>query len=167
MRCSELCLDFIREMEGLRFEPYRVGNGRPTAGYGHELSLEELKGTTFPIDEAQAETWLMEDVKRVEGGLLEIMDWNAISRDQWDALVSFVYNVGINAFQKSTMWRLLLSGDLLRAGEQFGRWIYDNHEVKKGLVIRRNLEKRMYDGEFAGCTIEELRKVIREEREAA
>ncbi|NCX34495.1 MAG: hypothetical protein EBX23_03875 [Proteobacteria bacterium] len=68
-----------------------------------------------------------------------------LNNNQLNALISFVYNVGINAFKVSLMLRLLNSGaDKNTVAAQFDRWVFDNGVKVKGLINRRNAEKKLF-----------------------
>lgn len=162
MRCSAMGLELIREMEGLRLSPYRVGRGKLTAGYGHELSDEEIR-QKIPYDKQQAERWLKDDVMAVEECLEQTIELE-IKSYQWDALVSFVYNIGRNAYRKSTICRYIKFGNWTKAAEEFEKWIYNNHEVLEGLIVRRNVEREMFEGKLQGLPIGKVKKKIQEIR---
>lgn len=169
MRISAMGLELIREMEGLRLEPYRVGSGRLTAGYGHELADEE-KRISWPIDKQKAERWLQDDVMIAEKCLEETIE-APLQQHEWDALVSFVYNVGggrkekPSGFRKSTIRKRINALDNEGAAKEFERWIYDNHEVSPGLIVRRRIERMMFEGIFCGMTIVAFVRTIREIKE--
>jgi lysozyme len=65
---------------------------------------------------------------------------------QYAALVSFVFNIGVNAFAGSTLLRLLNQGAYIHVPEQMKRWIYDNGEIVQGLINRRDKEIEMWNG---------------------
>lgn len=67
-----------------------------------------------------------------------------VSQNQFDALASFVYNVGETAFVKSTMLVLLNQGNFTGAANQFDRWVFDNGKRIPGLVNRRSAEKKLF-----------------------
>ena len=69
-----------------------------------------------------------------------------LSQNQFDALVSFVYNIGVEAFRKSTLLRLLNNGDYASVPTQMKRWIMDNGVVVRGLINRRQKEVDMWNG---------------------
>ncbi|MDU6101543.1 MAG: lysozyme, partial [Acinetobacter sp.] len=67
-----------------------------------------------------------------------------VTQNQFDALASFVYNVGETAFVKSTMLAVLNQGNYIAAANQFDRWIFDNGKRINGLVNRRAAEKKLF-----------------------
>lgn len=135
--------DVVREFEGLRLEAYLDTGGVWTIGYGH--TGEEVKrGLT--IDLAQAETWLTEDLREAEGYVSKLVKVG-LTQNQFDALVSFVYNIGGTAFGYSTLLRKLNAGDHEGAANQLLRWNKDNGKVIGGLTNRRKKERELFLGE--------------------
>lgn len=135
--------DVVREFEGLRLEAYLDTGGVWTIGYGH--TGEEVKrGLT--IDLAQAETWLTEDLREAEGYVSKLVKVG-LTQNQFDALVSFVYNIGGTAFGYSTLLRKLNAGDYEGAANQLLRWNKDNGKVIGGLTNRRKKERELFLGE--------------------
>ena len=91
----------------------------------------------------QADLWLMNDCKWVDACLDKHIKVK-LNQNQFNALASFVYNVGETAFVKSTMLTLLNQSKFGLAANQFDRWIYDNGKVINGLVNRRAKEKLLF-----------------------
>ncbi len=69
-----------------------------------------------------------------------------LTQGQWDALSSFVYNLGPGALEKSTLLRLLNAGDYSGAAAQFDRWVYASGKKLSGLVKRRAAERALFEG---------------------
>lgn len=135
--------DVVREFEGLRLEAYLDTGGVWTIGYGH--TGEEVKrGLTIGL--AQAETWLTEDLREAEGYVSKLVKVG-LTQNQFDALVSFVYNIGGTAFGYSTLLRKLNAGDYEGAANQLLRWNKDNGKVIGGLTNRRKKERELFLGE--------------------
>lgn len=135
--------DVVREFEGLRLEAYLDTGGVWTIGYGH-TGEEVRRGLT--IDLAQAETWLTEDLREAEGYVSKLVKVG-LTQNQFDALVSFVYNIGGTAFSKSTLLKKLNAGDYEGAANQLLRWNKDNGKVIGGLTNRRKKERELFLGE--------------------
>lgn len=130
----------IKDHEGLRLTAYKDGGGVWTIGYGH-TGADVREGLTVPLSEA--ERLLTRDLKTAEGhvnGAVQVK----LTQNQFDALVSFVYNVGGEAFRTSTMLRLLNAGDYVGAANQFPRWNKDNGKVVQGLINRRAKERDLF-----------------------
>lgn len=137
MKTSQNGIDLIKRHEGLRLAAYLCPAGVPTIGYGH------TKGVKLGqvITEAEAEQLLQEDLKTSER---EIAGLN-VNQNQFDALVSFVFNVGAGNFRSSTLLRRVrFNPDDRDIENQFRRWVYANGRVLPGLVRRRNDESKLY-----------------------
>jgi lysozyme len=141
MKTSEEGLDFIERVEGVRYTSYLDTGGVWTNGVGH-TGPEVVKGMKATPEQVGA--WLMEDVKEAEDAVNKYVKV-ALTQNQFDALVSFVFNVGEYAFYKSTMLRLLNTGSYKEASEQFGRWVKDNGKTINGLVKRRAAEAALFN----------------------
>ena len=135
-----LARDLIKKWEGCKLKAYLDGGGVPTIGYGHtkDVQLGDM------ITQEQADAWLDEEVPEYMFGVLAVVNTN-LNPNQLAALTSFTYNVGINAFKSSTMLKLINSGKLLEASNQFERWNKDNGQVVVGLTNRRADEKRVFN----------------------
>ena len=141
MKISNAGLKLIKQYEGFWGAPYFCPAGKLTIGYGHVI----LSGENFSdaITEENAEILLKQDVSSAENTLNRLVIIE-LSQNQFDALVSFVYNVGSKAFEKSTLLRFLNENKLELAAEQFSRWIFAKGVVQKGLINRRVAEKLMF-----------------------
>lgn len=133
--------DLIRTSEGYRSRPYRIGQGKWTVGYGHELNGVPPK----QITRANAEKLLKGDVAHAAAVIRHLVTI-PLTQGQFDALVSFVFNVGGDQFDGSTMLTALNKGDYAYASAEFGRWIWDNGKQLKGLIERRKRERELFDG---------------------
>lgn len=145
MKVSKRCLDLIKEFEGFSAIPYICPAGKNTIGYGHAIQLGEF---FTRINEEEAEDLLINDIAGAER-CVNVCVESMINQNQFDALVSFVYNVGSGAFQKSSMLRMLNSGDYAGAARQFSRWINSNGKPLNGLIRRRKAEKALFEEEYA------------------
>lgn len=129
----------IKEYEGLRLRAYHDSGGVATIGYGHTNGVKMGQSIT----EEQAEAFLKNDLVIFERSVSDLVKV-PVSQHQFDALVSFTYNLGGGALQKSTLLRLLNQGDYAGAADQFERWKYDGGKVLQGLVRRRAAEKELF-----------------------
>jgi lysozyme len=133
-------LSLIKKHEGLRLEAYLpTPNDVWTIGYGHTHTAK--KGQK--ITEAQAEELLRRDIAWAEEAVNESVVV-PLTQNQFDALVSFVFNVGVGAFSKSTLLRLLNAKDYEGAANQFLRWNKQKGKVLNGLTKRREEERRLF-----------------------
>jgi len=143
MQISHVGIEAVKEHEGCRTVAYRDTGGVWTMGYGtiriDGLPVEE--GMTCTLQ--QATQWLTDDLSWAQTAVNQQVKV-PLKQNQFDALVSFVYNVGRNAFAKSTLLRLLNQGDYAGAAKQFDRWVFDNGVVQRGLLARRRVEREMF-----------------------
>lgn len=133
-------LSLLRQWEGLRLVAYPDSGGRWAIGYGHTTS-EVHQGLT--ITQEQADTWLVQDVQVA----MDCVDNNvlvSLSTSQADCLGSFVYNVGTDAFEGSTLLRKLNAGNYAAVPDELAKWNHvekdGKHVVDPGLVNRRAAE---------------------------
>ena len=115
--------------------------GTLTNGYGHTKGVKP--GQT--ITKKQAEKYLRDDVDEAVKTVQESVKV-PLKQNEFDALVSFVYNVGPGAFKCSTLLKCLNSGDFDGAAGQFGRFVYSKQRRLRGLVYRREKERKMFVG---------------------
>lgn len=130
----------IKTAEGLRLTAYKDGGGVWTIGYGH-TGADVREGLTIPLSEA--ERLLTRDLRVAEGHVNDAVKVK-LTQNQFDALVSFVYNVGGGAFRSSTLLKLLNAGDYGNAADQLLRWNKDNGKVVDGLTNRRREERELF-----------------------
>lgn len=143
-RISAAGLDLIKRFEGLRLNAYRCPADVPTIGYG-STGPHVRMGMT--ITEAEAEDLLTRDLARFEKGVAEL--GGDMTQGQFDAMVSLAFNVGLEAFRKSTLLALHRAGDHGAAARQFARWNKADGRVLTGLTRRRAAEAAIYSGEQA------------------
>ena len=139
MTPSANCYALIKQFEGLRLTAYRDSVGVWTIGYGSTRDIHE----GMVISQEQADAKLVADV----GGAAHCVNTavkSVLTQNQFDALVSFVFNVGCEAFTSSTMLRDVNAENFLAAGNGFLRWIHAGNAVLPGLVQRRLAEKKVF-----------------------
>jgi len=142
MEISQAGIDLIKQFEGFSAKPYLCPAGKLTIGYGHVI----VSGESFSkagIAISYAENLLKQDVGRV-GNAVSGMALVALSQNQFDALCSLAYNIGIKAFEKSTLLRYINDGKPELAAGEFLRWVYAGGVVVSGLMRRRLAEKAMF-----------------------
>jgi lysozyme len=141
VRLSQTGLDLIKEFEGLRLKAYSDIGGVPTIGYG--TTGPDIK-LGMEITKAEAEDLLRADVAAFERGVSNLVKV-AINQNEFDALVSFSYNVGLNALQTSTLLRLLnANADRAVVASEFIRWNKVGTQVVEGLTRRRKAEQALF-----------------------
>jgi len=133
----------IERFEGLRLEAYRCIAGILTIGYGH-TGADVREGMV--ITEAQADDLLARDLERFETGVNALA--GRCTQGQFDSLVSFSFNLGLQALLKSTLLKKHKAGDYAAAAEQFLSWnkYRKNGQLvpSAGLTARRAAERAMY-----------------------
>ena len=142
MKTSEEGVDFIKQWETLRLNAYDDGYGYLTIGYGH---TDPDVHRDLTIDEEVAEQLLEDDLHDAEVAVEDYVDVE-LQQHEFDALVSFVFNVGSGNFSNSTMLKLLNNGDRYAAALQFSRWNKSGGKVSNGLIRRRKAEQRLFEG---------------------
>ncbi|NWD68160.1 lysozyme [Pseudomonas gingeri] len=141
MRTSQNGVNLIKSFEGLRLNAYQDSVGVWTIGYG--TTRQVSAGMT--ITAAQAEQMLQDDISRFEPELSSLVKV-PLNQGQWDALMSFIYNLGAANLGSSTLLKLLNAGDYAGAAAQFPRWNKAGGQVLAGLTARRAAEQQMFLG---------------------
>jgi len=130
----------IKSFEQLRLTAYKRFPTEPwTIGWGHAKGVQA--GDTCTED--QAEAWFIEDTQEAvdaNNSLLVV----TVTQNQFDALVSFAYNVGIGAESHSTLLRLVNASDFAGAANEFTKWDHVNGVVVPGLLRRREAERDLF-----------------------
>ena len=140
MKPSQACIDFIKSFEGFRAKAYMDLAGIPTVGYGHT----EYVDLGDEVTEEEACELLRQDVQEAADAIDDLVDVE-LTQNQFDALTSWIYNCGREAFRNSTLLKLLNSGHSNEAvAAQLLRWNKANGVVVAGLARRREAEKRMF-----------------------
>ena len=143
MRVSDICFKKIKEFEGLRTRAYYCPGGRLTIGYGH-TGHDVRPGDV--ITEFWAEHLLKADLYDVEKLVDSLGHFN---QPQFDALVSFAFNLGFYKLKTSTLMKTIREGGSMRAIKQeFNKWVYAGGQRLKGLERRRAWEaKRFFEAD--------------------
>jgi lysozyme len=142
MKISNRGLELIKKFEGLELKAYRCPAGVLTIGYGH-TGMDVRTGMT--ITEAQATELLRKDVARFESAVDRYTHDVTLRQNQFDALVSFAYNVGEQALWSSTLLkRVKANADDPSIRTEFAKWVHGGGKVLPGLIKRRQLEANMY-----------------------
>lgn len=151
METSQRGIDLIKRHEGLITHAYLCPAGRYTLGWGHIKGVK--KGDV--VTEAQAENLLRQDLRLFEGKLNYCLenDHVTLNQNQFDACISFIFNLGFSAFIFSTLYKKLKAGDYAGASAEFPKWVYitktvDGEKIKirlKGLEARRKAEQELFN----------------------
>lgn len=148
MKISQGGIDRLKRHEALYGEPnltpYRDQAGHWTIGYGHKLKEGEWYERITP---EKAEQLLIADLAVAERAVNDYVTV-PITQSQHDALVSFVYNVGVSAFRNSTLLQKLNAGDYAGAANEFPKWKYVTQDgqkvISEGLLSRRYRERDLF-----------------------
>lgn len=144
MNISKNGIELIKRFEGLELEAYPDSVGVWTIGYGWTQAVDGKKiAPGMRIDQATADRLLKCGVVQYEQGVNQLVKVR-ITQGQFDALVSFAYNLGLRSLSTSTLLRKLNDGDKQGAAEEFGRWVNAGGKRLDGLVTRRAAERRMF-----------------------
>ena len=139
MQISDAGLELIKRFEGVRLIAYDDGVGVWTIGVGHTKGVK-------PGDVATAEQvdqWLREDAQEAEQAVNRLVR-APLSQAQFDALVSFVFNLGAGALERSTLLKRLNGRDYDAAANEFLRWNIAGGRVLAGLTKRRIAERMLF-----------------------
>ena len=143
MNISNQGLELIKRFEGLHLKAYLDPVGIPTIGYGTIVIAGKPVRMGTTITEAQAVEYLRADIDKFEDYVNQLVNV-PLTQEQFDACVSFVYNLGPTNFKKSTLLRLLNAGRYEEAQPQFLRWNKAGGKVLRGLTRRRLAEAALF-----------------------
>ena len=139
MKTTEILIEKLMEMEGLRLEAYRDAAGVLTIGYGHTRGVREGDR----ISAYWAKELLREDVEEVAQDVLSL--GVARTEGQLDALTSFAFNVGFGRLCRSTLLKTIRRrGSRNQIRRQFKRWVYADGKRLRGLEKRREWETKRF-----------------------
>lgn len=140
MNASEKAYDLIKCFESFRPKPYICSGGIYTIGYGHT----RFAHYTNSITHSEALDLLKTDVAYFEGRIAALVRV-PLNQNQYDALISFIYNIGETRFASSTLLKLLNEKQYELAGKQLMRWQYAGGVILRGLRQRRKAELALYE----------------------
>jgi len=135
MKTSKSGLADLQQREGTRLVAYKDTKGIWTIGVGH-TGPEVKQGLVWSVEQVMSA--LEKDVETAENCINSLVKVR-LTQNQFDALVSFVFNVGVNAFAKSTMLKVLNLGNYDEAARQFDRWV-----IPPEITKRRMSEKKQF-----------------------
>lgn len=133
-------IDLIKRFEGFSSTVYICPAGYPTIGYGHLVRDHETFET---ISQEEGEALLRLDVESAERAVLRLIKV-PLTDGQFDALVSFTYNLGSGALQCSTLRRKVNRQAHSEVPEQLMRWVWAGGKILNGLRVRRKQESLSY-----------------------
>lgn len=141
MRINKEGLSIIKQCEGCKLKAYLCPSLVPTIGYGHTTGVK----LGDVITQADADRFLLQDIKRFEQAVTALVKV-PINENQFSALVSFTFNVGVSNLKSSTLLKKLNLRDYKGCSNEFERWVYgSNKKPLEGLKKRRKLEKELFN----------------------
>lgn len=140
-------LNLIKRFEGFEPEIYLDAAGLPTIGYGHLLRLGEAEMFKNGISEEAGVALLIKDVLVAERAVLRLI-CVPLTNGQFDALVSFTFNLGSGALQRSTLRHKINREEHDEVPREFLRWVWAGGKKLRGLVRRRNKEAQLYESQI-------------------
>lgn len=143
MKLSNAGAKFIHKWEGFRAQAYRDVGGVWTIGYGH-TGTDVYAGKTITREEA--DKLFRNDVARAENAVRKYITV-PLAQHQFDALVSFTYNLGAGALQRSTLRRKINDGEYSAVPSELMKWVYVGRQRVQGLINRRTDEGKLWRGE--------------------
>jgi lysozyme len=156
MQISLKAIELIKHHEGVRLRPYRCPAKLHTIGVGHvlypeqgKMKIEERDG--FALKDADSRTFSMEEVNailksdlaRFERGVVQFCPV-PLTQGQYDALISFSFNVGLGTLQRSTLRQKVLRGDMEGASDELLKYCKAGGKILKGLENRRKDERTLF-----------------------
>ena len=148
MNVSKAAIALIKHHEGVRSRPYRCPANLWTVGVGHLIGdgkhLPDSWNRTFT--EAEIDGLLKSDLRRFELGVHKMLPNVPLRQHEFDAIISFCFNLGLGCFQRSTIRQALLRGDKEAAMESLVKYCRAGGKILKGLQNRRLDERKLFLG---------------------
>jgi lysozyme len=145
---SKAGIALIKHHEGVRSRPYRCAANLWTCGVGHLIgdgkSLPDSWNRTFSQEEIDG--LLKSDLRRFELGVHKMLPNVPLRQHEFDAIISFCFNLGLGCFQRSTLRQALLRGDKKAAMESLVKYCRAGGKILRGLQIRRLDERALFEG---------------------
>jgi lysozyme len=141
LRISNAGLELIKQFEGCQLTAYKCPAGVWSIGFGHTQGVK--RGQT--ITQFEADELLRLDVE--DHDITPYLDGVPTSQNQFDAMSSLAFNIGLTRFANSTVLKRHKLGNKLGAANAFLMWKLSNGKVLPGLVRRREAERKLYLGE--------------------
>lgn len=142
MIISDNCIELIKHYEGCYIKAYYCPASVLTIGYGHtgkDVKLNQI------ISNLEAEHLLYLDLAKIEKQLNNYSFAKNLKQHQFDALISFIFNLGIGNFNTSTLLKKIeLKASMFEIENEFNKWVYANKVKLNGLVKRRKSEAKLY-----------------------
>ena len=146
MEVSNKCIELIKKFEGLSLKPYLCPARIPTIGYGNTFYEDGTKVTMSDklITAERATAMLKVVVSQFAVGVAKLITFKGVSQHQFDALVSFAYNVGLGNLKSSTLLKRVNKNEMELASMEFKKWDKAGGKVLAGLTKRREAEAMLF-----------------------
>lgn len=144
MKFNEAGLQLIKSFEGCELTVYIDLAGIPTVGFGHRLLPNDNLKVGDIITQDQADRLLQQDLQKFINGTDNLVQTN-INDNQFSALVSFAYNLGLGTLSRSTLLNDINTNALGQASGEFLKWNHINGIVNFGLTRRRLAEQALFN----------------------
>ena len=141
MKISQEGLSLIKKFEGCELEAYKCAAGVLTIGYGSTKDVKEGDSIT----QEEADELLLHEMDEYEGYVKDSVTVD-LDQNQFDALVSWVFNLGPSNLKASTMLKVLNSKEFEEVPSQIKRWNKAGGKVLQGLIRRREAEALLFEG---------------------
>ncbi len=138
---SPIGVELIKSFESFQPRIYRCPGGYQTIGYGHVVRPHEQLDSEISVKDAEA--LLMRDIAIAESGVKHLI-LVPLTTAQYDALVSFAFNLGCGALQRSTLRRKVNREDHAQVPREFMKWVTSGGRKLRGLITRRQAEAQLY-----------------------
>ena len=148
MNVSKAGIALIKHHEGVRSRPYRCPANLWTVGVGHLIGNGKLLPDSYnrTFSQEEIDGILKSDLRRFELGVSKMLPNVLLRQHEFDALVSFCFNLGLGCFQRSTLRQALLRGDKTQAMASLVKYCRAGGKILRGLQIRRLDEKALFEG---------------------
>jgi lysozyme len=143
MKTSPNGIALIQKYEGCKLKPYLCPAGLWTIGYGHVIGNGKEAPDKQLYTQGEADALLANDLRRFERGVLRYCPVY-LTQSQFDALVSFSYNLGLGTLQRSTLRQKILRKDGEGAAKELLKYDKVGGQAVKGLTRRRQAEYRLF-----------------------
>ena len=148
MNVSKAAIALIKHHEGVRSRPYRCPARLWTVGVGHLIGDGKLLPDSYNriFSQEEIDALLIRDLNRFERGISKMLPNVPLRQHEFDAIISFCFNLGLGCFQRSTIRQALLRGDKKAAMESLVKYCRAGGKILRGLQIRRLDEKALFEG---------------------
>jgi len=140
MKTSKAGLDLIKHFEGCELKAYECAGGVLTWGWGHTRNVIE----NGEISQEKADELLIQDIEEIESQVESLVTVE-LNQHQWDAILSWTFNLGCGNLRSSTLLKVLNEGKYDKVSEQIVRWDKASGKVLAGLTRRRRCEAILFD----------------------